>query len=150
MRIVRYSYPAYRNPTSFRNGFGSPAWAGLENEISRLLENTLADLAAPTFPVSVYEDAANVYVRAELPGVNRADMSIELLESHLDIGATRKVPAKDEEQSAEQTISFRRSIDLPSEVQPDQVTAVYENGILTVTLAKREEAKPKKIAVTVS
>jgi HSP20 family protein len=149
MTLVRYSYPAFRTVSPTLSFQRSP-WAGLENEINRVFETALADFSStPTnrFPVDLYEDQANTYVRAELPGVNRDDINVEVVDGYLTIAATRKIPATDG--NAEETHSFNRSVSVPDEVQTDKVAAAYENGVLTVTLPKREEAKPKKITVAV-
>jgi HSP20 family protein len=146
MRIVRYSYPNNRFVSSFRQ---SP-WAGLESEIDRLFESTLGNVVgAPSsgrFPVDVLEDKDNAYVRAELPGINRADLGVEVVDGYLNINATRKNKSGE----SEETFSLNRSVALPENVDPEKVSAAYENGVLTVTLPKKEESKPKKIAVSVN
>jgi len=150
MRLVRYTYPntralspvfspAYRNP-----------WTGLESEIDRLFQNTLGDFNAASapdrFPVDLYEDKENAYVRAELPGVERADINVEMVDEFLTITASRKTKDGDKEDS----FSFSRSVTIPDAVQAEKVAAAYENGVLTVTLPKREEAKPRKISVSIN
>ncbi len=151
MRIVRYTYPSYRNPTTALGRWSQSPWSGLETEIDRLFETALtsfSDASTSThFPVDLYEDNDNTYVRAELPGVNRDEINVEMVEDFLTISATRKTPATDGQ--AEQSFSFSRSVNIPEEVQADKVSAAYENGVLTVTLPKREEAKPRKISVAV-
>jgi HSP20 family protein len=152
MRLIRYSYPNSRS--SLESGFTRAPWSGLETEIDRLFETALSDFAgAPAnsssrFPVDLYEDKDRTYVRAELPGVSRDDVNVEIVDGYLTITASRKkaVNATETESSS---FSFSRSLELPEEVQADQVSAAFENGILTVTLPKREEAKPKKISVAV-
>ena len=96
----------------------------------------------PRFPVDLHEDRDNVYVRAELPGVSREAISLEMIEGFLTLHATRK--------DGEQTLSYNRSIAIPESVQADKVTAALENGVLTVTLPKQEQAKPRKIAINVN
>ena len=64
---------------------------------------------------------------------------------YLTITAVRKEKAGDGEES----VSFSRSISIPEEVHSDKVAAAYQDGVLTVTLPKREEAKPKKINIEV-
>ncbi len=149
MRIVRYTYPAYRPAVPALARYSRSPWAGLETEIDRLFETALSGFA-PTadthFAVDLYEDKDNTYVRAELPGVNRADIQVEMVEGYLTINASRKEKQGDREESQ----SFSRSISIPEEVQADKVAAHYENGVLTVTLPKREEAKPRKINVAVN
>ena len=150
MRLVRYTYPTHRSPVSLLGGFARSPWAGLESEIDRLFTSTLADLGTPAselrFPVDLYEDKDNTYVRAELPGLRRDDIHVEVVDDYLTINATRKTKDGDNEQS----LAFSRSISLPATTRNDQITANYEQGILTVTLPKKEEAKPRKITVNVS
>ena len=140
MRIINYTYPYSRSP-----------YSGLENEINRLFGSALADLAAtaraghPRFPVDLFEDKDNVYVRAGIPGVTREDISVEIVDGTLNIQATRKQPSAD----GAEPVSFSRSLSVPEEIQADKVAAAYENGVLTVTLPRREEAKPKKVTVSV-
>ena len=151
MRIVRYTYPAYRNPTTTLGRWSQSPWSGLETEIDRLFETALSSFSDANstthFPVDLYEDNDNTYVRAELPGVNRDEINVEVVEDYLTINATRKTPAA--EGQPEPSFSFSRSVNIPEEVQADKVSASYENGVLTVTLPKREEAKPRKISVAV-
>ncbi|HRI81496.1 MAG TPA: Hsp20/alpha crystallin family protein [Opitutaceae bacterium] len=146
MTLVRYTYPTYRSPLAFR---ASP-WAGLETEIDRLFSSAFANLGTPAtdarFPVDLYEDKDHTFVRAELPGVNREDIHVEIVDGYLTINATRKFKDGDQEQS----FALNRSVQLPDAVQADRITAAYENGVLTVTLPKQEEAKPRKITVTVN
>lgn len=139
-RLTRYSYPA----ALFRGTARNP-WAGLESEIDRLFETALSDVAAPSaprFPVDLYEDKDNNYVRAELPGVSREAVSLELVDGYLTLAATRK--------EGEREFTLTRSISLPDDVQTDKVAATLENGVLTVTLPKQEQAKPRKIAISVN
>ncbi|HET7535534.1 MAG TPA: Hsp20/alpha crystallin family protein, partial [Candidatus Didemnitutus sp.] len=120
-RIVSYTYPytANRSP-----------WLGLESEVSRLFDSALADFAAtsfsPRFPVDLFEDKDNAYVRAELPGVSRDAINLEIVDGYLAINATRQV--------GEESFTLTRSISVPDTVQADKVSAAYENGVLTVTL----------------
>ena len=148
MRIVRYSYPSFRTLSPAAAAFQRSPWSGLENEIDRLFETTLTRFS-PTpnqFPVDLFADQNNVYVRAELPGVNRDDINVEMADGTLTLAATRKSPKAD---GQEESSTFSRSVSIVDEVQTDKVGAAYENGVLTVTLPKREEAKPKKITVAV-
>lgn len=145
MRLVRYSYPTFRNLAPSFDGFNRSPWSGLEGEIDRLFNAALSDFAgtgSPTgFPVDLHEDKDHTYVRAELPGVNRDDINVEMVDGYLNITAARK--------EGDESFSFSRSVHIQDDVQADKVGATYENGILTVTLPKREEAKPRKITVAV-
>jgi len=122
-----------------------------EGDFGRWFETALADLAAPVrghhFPVDVYEDEDNTYVRAELPGVNREDIKVEMVEGFLTINASRKSLSAGGQ--GEESFSFSRSVSMPENVAADKVGAAYENGVLTITLPKQEETKPRKITVAV-
>ncbi len=147
MRLIRYASPVARGSYP---AFARSPWAGLETQMDRLFEAALSETVgagAERFPVDLYEDANATYVRAELPGVNRSDIGVELVEGTLQLTAKRVI--KDGEN--EETLELSRAINVPdSAVQADKVGATYENGVLTVTLPKREEAKPRKISVAVS
>jgi HSP20 family protein len=149
MRLIRYTTP---NTRSFAPAYGFASrnpWTGLENEIDQLFETALSGVISgqsrAQFPVDLYEDKDNTYVRAELPGVTREDISVEMVEGYLTLTATRKEKTGESEQS----VSLSRSVSIPDEVQADKVAAAYLDGVLTVTLPKREEVKPKKISVEV-
>ena len=157
MNLIRYSYPQYRlaSPVLTR----SP-WGGLEAEIDRLFgwpSNEVGTAESPArLPVEVHEDKTAAYVRAELPGVNRADINLEIAEGALTITATRKIPALATATAAgategEGASSFvlRRTVTLGEEIDAEKVSATHENGLLTVTLPKREQAQPKKITVAI-
>ena len=139
-RIIRYTYPRSASALLANR---SP-WTGLESEIGRLFDSALTDLAvpAPRFPVDLYEDKDNAYVRAELPGVNREAINLEMVDGYLTIAASR--------QEKDETFAYNRSVAIPESVQADKVTATYENGVLTVTLPKQEQAKPRKINIAVN
>lgn len=150
MRLVRYTYPAFRTAAP-AFGFQRSPWAGLETEIDRLFATSLADgngtAASTRLPVDLFEDPANTFLRAELPGLNREDIDVELTDGTLTITASRKTPAT--AGKADEAFSFSRSVAIADEVQADKISAAYENGVLTVTLPKREAVKPKKITVAV-
>jgi len=148
MNLIRYTYP---RTTSLVPAFGRSPWNGLESEIDRLFETALSDVTAPAaehrFPVDLYEDKENTYVRAELPGLAREDIGIELVNGYLSINGTRKVT--DDDGKLTESFSLSRSIAVPEGVQADKIGATFENGVLTVTLPKREEIKPKKITIEI-
>lgn len=143
-RIIRYTYP--RSATLFPALAHRSPWAALESQMDRFFDSALNDLVAPAlaprFPVDLYEDKDNTYVRAELPGISREAINVEMVDGYLNISATRK--------DQEETFSLNRSVSIPEAVQADQVTATYENGVLTVTLPKQEQAKPRKINVSIN
>ena len=140
MRYIQFIQPNGRSASLARFG-GRFAQDGLENEI-----NWLVGSAQDQFPVDLYEDKENTYVRAELPGVTREGIAVEIIDGSLSIAATRTQKTG----AGEETEKLSRLVNIPDEVQADKVTAAYENGILTVTLPRKEEIKPKKINVSVN
>jgi len=103
--------------------------------------------APGVFPaMNVTRDGDRYYVRAELPGVNRDAIHVEMVEDNLSIQASRTQKTGDREEA----FAFSRTLSVPENVQADKVSASYENGVLTVTLPKREEAKPKKVSIAVN
>jgi HSP20 family protein len=135
MHLINYTHRNSFPVTRFGGRLGAQ---DIENELGWLFGSALGGLAPAIiggqFPVDLYEDKDNTYVRAEL------------VEGSLSIQASRKENGAE----GEGTVSFNRLVSIPDEVQSDKVTASYENGILTVTLPRREESKPKKINVSVN
>lgn len=104
--------------------------------------------------LDVFQDKDHVFVKCELPGMKKEDIQITLHENTLTIAGERKheneVKEGDSYRSERFFGRFHRSVTLPVPVQATTVTAQYKDGILAVTLAKAEEAKPKQIDVQVS
>jgi len=142
MRIVHYTYPNIRNLAPSFGFAGRGPWAGLENEIDRLLSG----VQASRIPVELSEDKDNGYIRAELPGVSRGDIKVEIADGVLSLTATRKQKIGEKEEA----FPLERSVSVPEDVDADKASSVYQDGVLTVTLPKREEVKPKKITVAVN
>ena len=102
-------------------------------------------------PLDVSEDDNSYSVRASLPGIDPADLEISFSENSLTIqGETQ---AESEEENAKWHLRerssgrFVRSITLPAAVNADDISANYEDGVLTLTLPKADEVKPRIIAV---
>ena len=140
-------------------GFGR--LTDLRDEIDRLFESPLAELARTSQLLSgwtpvldVYEDKDNLFVKVELPGMKREEIEVSLHEGSLSISGERKSEQKHEDAEvyrAERFFGrFQRTVTLPTPVAADKVKAQYKDGILTITLPKTEEAKPKHIDVNVS
>jgi HSP20 family protein len=103
----------------------------------------------PAFDVSETEN--EIVVKAELPGMDVQDIDIALTDGLLTIKGERKMEKEDKEENyhriERQFGSFSRSLNLGTKVRADGIEAGYKDGILTVTLPKAEENKPKKIEV---
>lgn len=134
------------------------AWPGfvrftsLNDDLSRLFENQNSDGWIPAF--DVYEDKDCFVVQAELPGLKRENIEVSLHDGTLTITGERKPEPRPEGAAvyrAERRAGrFQRAVVLPATVAADKVTAGYLDGVLTVTLPKTEEARPKKIDVSVN
>lgn len=101
------------------------------------------DLTSSFYPrVDIAEDDQNIYVTAELPGVDKKDVKVSLQDNILTIKGEKKSEVKDENKNyyrIERTYgSFCRSFPLPAEVYPDKVKAKFENGMLMIEAAKKE------------
>jgi HSP20 family protein len=101
--------------------------------------------------LDLYQSNDNVIAVIELPGMRKENIDISLHDGTLTISGERKRESTGGEK-AERTEryigTFRRSIALPTRVDANKVSATYRDGILTVTLPKAEDAKPKQIAVS--
>jgi HSP20 family protein len=133
----------------------------LRDDIDRLFESPLAEwartsnlLSGWTPVLDLYEDKDNLFVKVELPGMKREEIDVSLHEGSLSISGERKSEQKHEDADvyrAERFFGrFQRTVMLPTPVAADKVKAQYKDGILTITLPKTEEAKPKHIDVNVS
>jgi len=126
-----------------------------QNEMNRLFDrwgHNHAWSSLGAFPaVNVWEDGEKVFVEAELPGLDLKDLEIFVTGGRqLTIKGERKqfTPEKGVWHRQERSYgSFIRSLSLPFAVDAENVEARFENGVLKVTLAKHESAKPRKIAV---
>jgi len=103
--------------------------------------------------VDLYEEKDDIVVKAELPGMEKDNIEVNLSDNRLTIKGEKK---KEEEvkkegyyRSERSYGSFIRTLELPSEVQTDKVKAAFKNGVLEIRLPKTEEAKKKETKVKV-
>jgi HSP20 family protein len=154
MRLISYQRPDSVWPT-----FGR--LSNVRDELDRLFESPLAELTGTsqllsgwTPALDVYEEKENFIVKAELPGTKREEINVSLHDGALSISGERKSETKHEDAELHHTERFfgrfQRTVALPASVAADKVKAQYKDGVLTVTLPKTEEAKPKRIDVSVS
>jgi len=110
-------------------------------------------LAAGTFVplVDVYEDEHNLVLKMEIPGINEEDLKISLENNMLTVTGERKFEKEEKEENFHRIErrfgTFIRTFRLPNTVDPEKVEALYDKGVLKLTLAKRAEAKPKEIKI---
>jgi HSP20 family protein len=105
-------------------------------------------------PVDIYENGDSLVLKAELPGVNPDDVDIRVENNTLYLKGERKFEKEVKEQNYHRVErsygSFTRTFSLPNSIDADKVGANYTDGVLVLTMPKKEEAKPKTIKVNVS
>ncbi|HEY3130454.1 MAG TPA: Hsp20/alpha crystallin family protein [Acidobacteriota bacterium] len=104
-------------------------------------------------PVDVYEDEHSITLKIEVPGIDEKDIDVRIENNTLTVHGERKFEKEEKEENfrrvERQYGSFTRQFTLPNTVDPEQVNATYDKGVLKITLAKKAEAKPKQIKVNV-
>jgi HSP20 family protein len=104
--------------------------------------------------VDIYENGDNLVLKAELPGVNPDDVEIRVEDNTLYLKGERKFDSDVKEQDyhrVERTYgTFTRTFSLPNSIDAEKVAAEYKDGVLTLTMPKKEEAKPKTIKINVA
>lgn len=105
-------------------------------------------------PVDIYETAQSLVLKSELPGIDPKDVEVRIDNGTLYLKGERKQEKDVKEEHYHRVErsygSFMRTFTLPSSVDTDNVKAEYKDGVLTLTLAKKEEAKPKTIKINVT
>src|SRR5438552_7000794 len=104
-------------------------------------------------PVDIYEDEHDITLKLEVPGIDENDIDVRIDNNTLTVHGERKIEKEEKEENfrrvERQYGSFTRSFTLPTSVDPGQVNADYDKGVLKIKLAKKAEAKPKQIKVQV-
>lgn len=155
MTMIRWQRPEI-NPWLTADLFGN-----LRDEVNRLFDGASPEWTP--FPrlmgawgpnLDLYEDKDNLVAKLELPGMRKEDIEVSLHEGTLTISGERKADDSFKDAEAHRLERFygrfQRSVALPVVINAGAVKASYVDGILTVTLPKAEEAKPKQIAVSVN
>ncbi|HSH44550.1 MAG TPA: Hsp20/alpha crystallin family protein [Longimicrobiales bacterium] len=142
-----------RVPMTRRPRSPFPDLGGFQRDLDTLFggpwRSALEDLWTPA--VDVEETPDELVLRAELPGMDREDIQVELEDGVLTIQGEKK--EERDEENAQGLLyerrwgTFTRRFTLPRAVNPDRVSADYHNGLLTVRVPKAEEAKGRKIQI---
>jgi len=133
----------------------------IENTLDRFFDDGLGFLHGElpysssdwTPSVDIYEDESSIVVLAEVPGISREDIEVNVKENVLTIKGEKKSQRQEGEtvHRCETCLGqFDRSFNLPATVDTENINASYTDGILRITLPKKEEAKPKLIEVKVA
>lgn len=134
--------------------------SSVDSQFSRLLNDFFArpaqesNLTTWAPAVDIYETEHELVVKGDLPDVKPEDLDIRVENNILTIRGDRKFEKKVDEKNylrVERSYgSFSRSFSLANTVNTEAIKADYQNGVLTLTIPKREEAKPKQIRVSVA
>ena len=149
--LVRRVWPSR---PSFDTAYGD--FDSVRRDMLRLLDavggDKSGDLEAGVFPpLNVTQNNDNFFIRAEIPGIKTQDLSITAVRNRVSLAGKREIQLEKEQVSYHRKEradgSFNRTVTLPTEVEAARVDARYADGILTLTLPKAEEAKPRQITV---
>jgi HSP20 family protein len=153
MSLIRYQSPELSIWPAFDR------WTTLRDEMNSLFDLPTIGYGRQgqlfsgwTPPLDLYQTNDNVVAVLEVPGMRKEDIDISLHDGMLTIAGERQshpVESESAERSERFSGKFRRSISLPTRIEAGKVSATYKDGILMVTLPKAEEAKPKKVEVTI-
>ncbi|HEX3376329.1 MAG TPA: Hsp20/alpha crystallin family protein [Candidatus Acidoferrales bacterium] len=134
--------------------------SSLQNQFNRIFNESYRhqadDSALTTWApaVDIYETPNELVVKADLPDVNENEIDVRVENNLLTIRGERKFEKSVSEESylrVERTYgAFSRSFSLPNTVNAEAIGAEYKNGVLTLTLPKREESKPRQVKVSVN
>lgn len=130
----------------------------LQDEVNRVFSSNLSrsgetglGRGAWNPSVDIFENKDQIVLEAELPGISPEDVNISIENNVLTIHGERRFEKKDEGDNFHRVErsygSFTRSFTLPPTVSSENVNANFDNGILRLELAKREEAKPRRIEI---
>ncbi len=105
-------------------------------------------------PVDIFETENDIVLKAELPGIDPKDVEVRVEDNTLYLKGERKYEKEVNEKNYHRVErsygSFARSFSLPNSIDSEKVKAEYKDGLLTLTMPKREEAKPKTIKIDVT
>ena len=142
----------FRELASLQNRMGR-----LMNEVNEPFSSLTGDesLNAGSFvpPVDVYEDEQGIQLKMEVPGIDEKNIDIRLENNVLTVSGERKIEEEEKQENFHRIErrygTFSRSFTLPNTVDNDSVSANYDKGLLTISLGKRADAKPKQIKVNI-
>jgi HSP20 family protein len=127
-----------------------------QRNLDRMMNFTFADTQGDSWsdqlvfhpPCDVEETESHYLVSADLPGISKKDINIEMRDNQIFITAERKSERKSTKASERYYGKFHRVVNLPAGVDADKIEAQYVDGVLTVALPKSEAAKGRQIKIT--
>jgi len=135
-------------------------FSSLQEQVNRLFEGTFpsrgdeSTLTTGSPSVDVYETENDLVIKADLPGMNEKDLDVRVENNLLTIRGERKFEQEVKEENylrVERAFgSFSRSFSLPDTVSTEAIKAEYKDGVLSLTLPKHAESKPKQVKISVT
>jgi HSP20 family protein len=124
----------------------------LRREMNSLYSNYGSATGTPTYPLmNVYDDKDSILVTAELPGLAKEQVNITFSDGILTVSGKQLPPTKTKGMTMVRKErsegDFEKTLRVPTKIKQDAIKASFTNGILTVTMPKAEEVKPKTIAI---
>ena len=132
----------------------------LRDRMDRLFEDSLSKarggeeefgLSTWSPSVDIYETKDNLVIKAEIPGIEKKDVTIEVKDNTLKLKGERKFEKNVEEENYHRMEcsygSFQRIFTLPATINQEKIAASFKNGMLEITMPKKEEKKPKQIEI---
>ncbi len=131
----------------------APAFQAFDSLVNQFFSNG-GNLAKPwTPPVDIVETQNELVLKADVPDVKAEDIEVSFENGTLTLKGKREFEKKDEGKGYHRIErsygSFVRAFTLPETVDPEKLVADYKNGVLTITIGKKEIAKPKSVKVNV-
>jgi HSP20 family protein len=133
---------------------------GIQGRMNQLFKNSFPNFGDNTLTsgawapaVDIYETSDSIEMTFEIPGVNQKEIKVNIENNLLTVSGERKLEREDRRDSyhrIERSYGpFQRSFTVPSTIDPNKINAVFENGLLRLTLAKRPETQPRAIEVKI-
>lgn len=144
MKLVRYQHPLTESFSDFDRWFRQPS--GSFGRLFELADRLSSNAGQLGLGADLYEDDDHYHVRLELPGVKKDDLKVELHDHLLSVICERST-ANGEGGEHAPASAVKRVVTVPDGVDGEKVSARLEDGILTVTLPKSAERKPREIRV---
>lgn len=126
----------------------------LQRELDRFLGRPQAEIGVPSPgvfpPINVFADRDGVVLRAEVPGVEPSSIDVSIQRNTLQISGERPIKARDRgsyHRRERRFGKFSRSLQLPQDLDTEKATAECRNGVLTLHIPRREEAKPRRVKI---
>lgn len=126
-----------------------PAFGTVRRDLERALNRMGANgsTCSGLSPLSLWHDDRHVYIAADVPGCSLADLELQFDDGKLWIRGDRKSPQVEYGFNERRYGKFERAVLVPEMIDPSSIDATLEDGVLTIVLAKKQEAQPQPIQI---